>query len=81
MTHVDGERTGESETVHRVFTPTVTRPCAVGRMKGGRQKKRRREGRGGVLLKVSVAEKESDGSNDTCTLGRGWSRTELDHDD
>ncbi len=24
---------------------------------------------------------ESDGLNDTCTLGRGWSRTELDHDD
>lgn len=25
--------------------------------------------------------RESDGLNDTCTLGRGWSRTELDHDD
>lgn len=23
----------------------------------------------------------SDGLNDTCTLGGGWSRTELDHDD
>lgn len=25
--------------------------------------------------------RESDGLNDTCTLGRCWSRTELDHDD
>lgn len=25
--------------------------------------------------------RESDGLNDTCTLGGGWSRTELDHDD
>lgn len=28
-----------------------------------------------------VSGRESDGVNGTCTLGRGWSRTELDHDD
>lgn len=34
-----------------------------------------KEGAGGV------SGRESDGVNGTCTLGRGWSRTELDHDD
>lgn len=34
---------------------------------------------GGERKEGAVA--ESDGLNDTCALGRGWSRTELDHDD
>lgn len=44
-------------------------------------------GVGGEMGDTGVGEgrgcsgRESDGLNDTCTLGRGWSRTELDHDD
>lgn len=47
----------------------------------------RKDGVGGEMGDTGVGEgrgcsgRESDGLNDTCTLGRGWSRTELDHDD